>query len=365
MKIMKKMLICILSLILSLPGAIICGAADNSFSLTKHDESIRIDYYNTVKIISGFCVDDTVSDAVSKFENGNNIVFLDGNGVIIADMSMRLYTGAVICAVDGNSVKDIGIITVFGDADGDGNCRTADARFILRASLSLEKLSAVQQKAADCDNNGKVTSSDARTVLRAALRLSSIENPYISSGSVNTAPVAVYAYYVGSDPVAGSVADMNSIRVLAVYSDAKSSVIESGFTVSPSPITSSVPGKKTFTVSWNGLQTELIINFVQSTPTATYENTDIPDYGAFASVSPSAINYNIGYITYIYPANRNIADFAEFESYLNHLISCGFICTGRSVNSGQVIAVFNSADSSDKIAMVYDFTGKRLYIAVS
>lgn len=53
---------------------------------------------------------------------------------------------------------------LFGDADSDGVYTAADARFILRCSVSLEEYSSLVQ--CDADHDGEVTASDARTVLR-------------------------------------------------------------------------------------------------------------------------------------------------------------------------------------------------------
>lgn len=58
-----------------------------------------------------------------------------------------------------------------GDANGDGNVNSSDARLVLRSASQLEKLSDITAKYCDVDGNGAITPSDARTILRAAAML--------------------------------------------------------------------------------------------------------------------------------------------------------------------------------------------------
>lgn len=60
---------------------------------------------------------------------------------------------------------------VWGDMNDDGKVSADDARIILRASVKLDTLNAVQEKYADLDNDSKITASDARLALRIAVRL--------------------------------------------------------------------------------------------------------------------------------------------------------------------------------------------------
>ena len=65
-----------------------------------------------------------------------------------------------------------GIDIVYGDADMDGVVNAADARMVLRASVRLETLNAVQEECADADADGQLSASDARAVLRCSVGLS-------------------------------------------------------------------------------------------------------------------------------------------------------------------------------------------------
>lgn len=67
---------------------------------------------------------------------------------------------------------------MLGDVDGDGKHSAADARLALRASVSLETLSAEAFAAADIDNNKIVSANDARTILRASVGLERLGRDY-------------------------------------------------------------------------------------------------------------------------------------------------------------------------------------------
>ena len=58
-----------------------------------------------------------------------------------------------------------------GDVDGNGKVDAGDARLALRASVGLDTLNDVQQKAADVDGRVGVSSSDARLILRVSVGL--------------------------------------------------------------------------------------------------------------------------------------------------------------------------------------------------
>ena len=59
-----------------------------------------------------------------------------------------------------------------GDPDGSGAAEPEDARFVLRASVGLEKLTGEQTARADLDYDGRITPADARLVLRMSVGLS-------------------------------------------------------------------------------------------------------------------------------------------------------------------------------------------------
>ena len=61
-----------------------------------------------------------------------------------------------------------------GDIDADGKVSAADARMILRCSVSLENFDAVQLVYSDADYSGTVDASDARTALRCSVGLENV-----------------------------------------------------------------------------------------------------------------------------------------------------------------------------------------------
>lgn len=362
---LKRLLCVLFSCIIVMIVQITAYAETNgNISLNSHDGTVNIDYYESMKVITGFVPGDTVDSARAKFVCSDKLLFISPDGKSIGDGNSVLFSGEFICAADGNSVKDIGIICVFGDIDGNGRVTTADARAILRCALSLDSLSVVQRFASDCNNDGKVSSKDARTVLRAALKLDSISNPYADSGNNSAQAVAVYAYYTGGNVPAGTYLDLNNIKVLAVYSDASTKNITSGFTVEPTPLTSVAPGKKSFTVNWNGLKSTFTVTFTESIAEKYYSGSKVPDYGEYADTSVLRTEHGIGFVTYIYSVKSAVTDFAKYESYLNYLLSCGFTVTGKTVEGGKCIAVLEKKGGG-KAATVYDFTNNLLYIAVT
>lgn len=72
-----------------------------------------------------------------------------------------------------------------GDVDEDGTISSADARMALRASVGLEDLNEIQEKAADVDTDGTISSADARLILRASVGLEQLPDgkPHIHSFS--------------------------------------------------------------------------------------------------------------------------------------------------------------------------------------
>ena len=83
-----------------------------------------------------------------------------------------LGTGAFIQVLNETGIAEKTYYAVIrGDVTGDGRITTFDARQILRCSISLSQLVAVQLEAADQDLDGEVSTFDARQVLRQAIEL--------------------------------------------------------------------------------------------------------------------------------------------------------------------------------------------------
>lgn len=75
-----------------------------------------------------------------------------------------------------------------GDADGDGTVRSADARAIMRAVVTLEPLPAESLPYADLDANGELTPADARTALRISVGLEPAAERHAYTVAVTQAP---------------------------------------------------------------------------------------------------------------------------------------------------------------------------------
>lgn len=63
---------------------------------------------------------------------------------------------------------------IFGDMDFDGAVSSADARYALRCSVSLEFYTRAHLKTGDIDSDGVISSADARAILRASVGLEAL-----------------------------------------------------------------------------------------------------------------------------------------------------------------------------------------------
>lgn len=339
-------------------------AAEDALELASGADSAAVTKYDSVKIFSGFIAGETFGSVPRLFREPERVGFVDMNDKeLITDAYAPVYSGALICLFDGDAIADMGFMAVFGDVNGDGKITTSDARLALRHASGVDKLGAVSLAAADVDISGRVNSSDARRILRAAARLENIENP-IGSVADSSVPVEIYAYYTGGDPAAGDVLDADALRVIAVYPDARSAVVSSGYTVYPESMTSLTPGKQTFTVAWSGLNAEFTVNFTTRSPKSFYPDSRVPDYTGCTGVSALEANFYLEYITYTYPATDDMTDLVRFNSYLNYLEQCGFQrVTVQRDNEKIIAACVNEAEDAQTV-IIYDFSGKRIYIAV-
>ncbi len=85
----------------------------------------------------------------------------------------------------------------YGDMNENGKLEAADARLILRRSVSLEVFSERQEKIADCNADGKITAADARSALRASVGLESLnvfENNVLTNAEFLTMLMASVGY---------------------------------------------------------------------------------------------------------------------------------------------------------------------------
>ncbi len=109
----------------------------------------------------------TAGELMAKYPEDSFMT--DNNGYELYD-DMYLATGDLLFTPDGERY----IITVKGDANGDGEVLSSDARLLLRASVGLEILDKAQMLAGDFENDGKITSGDARMALRVSVGLETL-----------------------------------------------------------------------------------------------------------------------------------------------------------------------------------------------
>lgn len=357
----KKLCACGLAMLLFAVSLLPAGASD--LSLSAHDGTVSVILADSVKILTGFAPGETLAAAAERFDCRDHMLFMNMDGEVLTDGAALLYTGVPVLVTDGDQVLDVGVFAVWGDLDGNGAATTADARRILRAATRLEELGALPAAAADCNADGRVNTTDARLALRAAVGLADLDNQ-IGAVPDDSEPVAIYAYYTGEDPQAGTRLSVESIKVIAVYSDARYAVVTDAFTVAPEDLTSAVPGEAVFTVTWRDLSCEMRVTFTAREAESYYPDSFVPDYDTFAGVQYTKVYHQIDYIAYTYTAERNITDYILFESYLSYLESCGFTCTQKSVDSRMVGALYANLAQNAAVAVIYDFGMKQIIIAV-
>lgn len=96
-------------------------------------------------------------------------------GFIDSDSDNAIFDGyfaEIALAIAKAVMENVGLEykppIIKGDADGDGQITSSDARLILRASVGLEE---IPLEVADVDGDGKITSADSREVMRQSVGL--------------------------------------------------------------------------------------------------------------------------------------------------------------------------------------------------
>ncbi len=139
------------------------------------DTVITVDYDNLY--ISNVARNMTVAKFNSNFTNINSCVVYDTRAAMISENSL-IATGYRVNYEDVSGIVTNYYVCVNGDLDSDGKVTAADARLVLRAAASLEKLSGVYFLAADVNSDGKISASDARKTLRVAANIEYFESTY-------------------------------------------------------------------------------------------------------------------------------------------------------------------------------------------
>lgn len=84
-----------------------------------------------------------------------------------------------------------------GDSDGNMIISANDARFALRCSVGLEKISALQAITLDTDNNGSITAADARIILRTSVGLEAKKTIEIPENEPEQSSIEIHFIDVG------------------------------------------------------------------------------------------------------------------------------------------------------------------------
>ena len=150
----------------------ICSVCGDSYTekaeaVFNNSDKAKLDD-NILHMIPGV----TLNELLSSASDGTYIK--DSNGNLISDTALP-GTGMTLVLPDNNEYT----IIAYGDVDGDGAVKAADARSALRAAVGLDSLAECAKTAADIAETSeekKITSADARYILRAAVGLESIKD---------------------------------------------------------------------------------------------------------------------------------------------------------------------------------------------
>lgn len=101
-------------------------------------------------------------------------------------LAVLMISGFIpVASADNNSIS---LIPLLGDADGDGQVTSADARLVLRASVGLETPDMLRRILYDADTDGSITAADARLILRASVGLEKLSVTDAIIGALTSNP---------------------------------------------------------------------------------------------------------------------------------------------------------------------------------
>ncbi len=150
--------------------------ANVDYSIALRDDAKRIKYNADEKILYAIAPGTTVGTLINSLTCVGNMQVVDknGSGKSAGDL---LVTGMKLLVMDEGDGMDANVqftadISVWGDADCDGEVAAGDARVALRCSVGLENsLTQAQKYALDTDSNNNITAADARFLLRVSVNL--------------------------------------------------------------------------------------------------------------------------------------------------------------------------------------------------
>lgn len=173
-----------------------CNVCDETRTIT-HNYVLEA---ATNTYICSVCGDSYTEKVEAVFKNNekaklNDNLLLMVPGVTLNELLSSASDGAYVKDVNGEKIADTVLpgtgmtlvlpenkectIIAYGDVDGDGAVKAADARSALRAAVGLDVLPESSKTAADLAETSaekKITSADARFILRAAVGLESIKD---------------------------------------------------------------------------------------------------------------------------------------------------------------------------------------------
>lgn len=148
----------------------------NSYTCScGHIDTSTMDYlyHDVFEIIS-----DEAESFYSPFSYGNKVKsFAKGDAVKVTGSITNDEAKTCYRLADGSFINGEYIDALYvdcpGDVDGNYDITASDARFVLRASVSLETIEkySEQFRCADVDYDNKISASDARLILRASVGL--------------------------------------------------------------------------------------------------------------------------------------------------------------------------------------------------
>ena len=210
----------------------------------------------------------TVQDLLAKLQTEGKMIVLkkDGSEAVATD---KIKTGMSVCVLGIDDIEPTeeyrATVSVWGDADSDGETTVADARFALRCSVGLEKEINPQAKlAVKCTDGADITPSDARMLLRISVGLDFFYPVHTTGITLNKTSTTLYTG--NSETLTATVTPDNASFKSASWTSSNTAVA----TVTNGKVTGKKGGTAVITATArSGQKAQCTVTVVQAVETVT------------------------------------------------------------------------------------------------
>ncbi len=145
------------------------------YTLKIKEGNTKIKWDAETKTFYALPDDLTVQDLLAQLQTEGDKIMLNKDGSP-AEATARVKTGMVVCVLGVDDIEPTeeyrATVSVWGDANGDGEISVNDARFALRYCVGLETTTdPAVLHAMECNKDGEVALADARIILRTSVGL--------------------------------------------------------------------------------------------------------------------------------------------------------------------------------------------------